>query len=88
MLKSLMISTFYYSWMMERKLTNAKTWFNNKTKWFFTNGNKKLITQDSWLIEFSDNETKIVTTDELLEMERNAEKFDGFYSWKIVKKIQ
>ena len=40
-----------------------------------------------WLIEFSDNETKIVTTDELLEMERTAEEFDGFYSWRVIKKI-
>lgn len=44
--------------------------------------------EDKWLIELSDNETKIVTTSELLEMERQAEEFDGFYGWRVVKKIE
>jgi hypothetical protein len=43
--------------------------------------------QTKWLIELSDNEQKIVTTEELIEMERTAYEFDGFYGWRVVKKI-
>lgn len=36
----------------------------------------------------SDDETKIVTTDELLEMERVCEESDGFYPWIVLKKLE
>lgn len=45
------------------------------------------VKEDKWLIELADEETKIVTTTELLAMEAEAEEFDGFYGWRVVKKI-
>jgi len=45
------------------------------------------MSEDKWLIELADEETKIVTTTELLKMEADAEEFDGFYGWRVVKKI-
>ena len=44
--------------------------------------------EDTWLIELPDDETRIVTTTQLLEMEKTAEEFDGFYGWRVVKKIE
>ena len=43
--------------------------------------------EDTWLIELPDDETRIVTTTQLLEMEKTAEEFDGFYGWRVVKKM-
>lgn len=43
--------------------------------------------EDRWLIELADGYTEIKTTNELLAMEKNAEEFDGFYGWRVVKKI-
>jgi len=44
--------------------------------------------EDTWLIELPDDETRIVTTTQLFEMEKTAEEFDGFYGWRVVKKIE
>jgi len=44
--------------------------------------------EERWLIELSDEETKEVTTSELLEMESECDKFDGFYPWRVIKKIE
>lgn len=41
----------------------------------------------SWLIEFADNEQKEVTTAELKEMEIEAVKLHGFYSWVVIRKL-
>lgn len=42
---------------------------------------------DSYLIQFSDNETQIVTSQELEKMETEAMKYDGFYSWIVIRKV-
>lgn len=44
--------------------------------------------EDKWLIGLADQETKIVTTKELLAMEAEAEEFDGFYGWRVIKKVK
>lgn len=47
-----------------------------------------LKVESKWEIEFSDEHKKIVTSEELLEMKKNAEKFDGFYGWRVVRQVQ
>ena len=42
---------------------------------------------DKYLIKISDDELLEVTEEELLQMEANAEEFDGFYGWIVLKKI-
>ena len=42
---------------------------------------------DKYLIKLSDDELLEVTEKELLQMEANAEEFDGFYGWIVLKKI-
>lgn len=49
--------------------------------------NKLIEDEPKWEIELSDGERKIVTTEELLQMEKNAEEFDGFYGWRVIRKI-
>ena len=39
------------------------------------------------MIKLSDDELLEVTAEELLKMEADAEEFDGFYGWIVVKKI-
>ena len=42
---------------------------------------------DKYLIKLSDDELLEVTPEELLQLEADAEEFDGFYGWIVVKKI-
>jgi hypothetical protein len=42
---------------------------------------------EQWLIKLSDDELKLVTSDELLQMEKTAEEFDGFYGWQVLGKL-
>ena len=42
---------------------------------------------DKYLIKLSDDELLEVTEKELLQMEANAEEFDGLYGWIVLKKI-
>jgi len=42
---------------------------------------------DKYLIKLSDDELLEVTAEELLKLEADAEEFDGFYGWIVVKKI-
>ena len=43
---------------------------------------------DKYLIKLSDDELLEVTAEELLKLEADAEEFDGFYGWIVVKKIR
>lgn len=42
---------------------------------------------EQWIIKFADDELKLVTSDELLQMEKTAEEFDGFYGWNVLGKL-
>ena len=39
------------------------------------------------LIELSDNFLKLVTKEELMQMENDALEFDGFFGWKVIGKV-
>jgi len=43
--------------------------------------------ETKWLIELSDNEPMVVTGTELEQMEHDAEEFDGFYCWRVIRKL-
>ena len=42
---------------------------------------------DKYLIKLSDDELLKVTAEELLKMQADAEEFDVFYGWLVIKQI-